>query len=113
MVTSKEDVVSSGQIVSSLCNPAGLARDGVVEKRDFVCWPKGSPWVYFMKPKNPEQTPMISHDGEPKFVKSLSDIKNFGKGSLAGYLDTLAKRYEMAVRRVNVKNPVEEIWQFC
>jgi len=113
MVTNKENVVSSSQAVSSLCSPAGLAYEGVVEKGDFVCWPKASAWVYFMEPRNPGQTPMTSHDGKPKFVKSLSSIRIFGDHTLTGYLNVLAERYGVTVRRVNFKNPVEEIWQFC
>ncbi len=113
MAGNEESVISSDQKVSSLCNPQGLPHDGVVEKGDFVCWPNGSGLVYFMKPKNPNQTPMSSHDGEPKFVKTMPSIRCFGERTLGGYLELLAEKHKMAVRRVNVKNPVEEIWHFC
>lgn len=113
MVTNKGNVVSSDRAVSSLCNPVGLPRDGVIEKGDFACWPKNSGWVYLMRPKNPNQASMTSYDGEPKFVKKMSAVKCFGERSLGGYLQILAERYGMTVRRINIKNPIEEIWQFC
>jgi len=113
MIANKENVASSKWTVSSLCNPIGLPCDGKIEKGDFVCWPKNSEWVYFMKPKNPGQTPKTSHDGEPKFIKSMSDVKNLGSGALQEYLEILAVRYEITVRRVNRANKHEEIWQFC
>ncbi len=113
MVTNEGNVISSNQTVSTLCNPVGLPRDGVIQKGDFVCWPRGNPWIYFMRPKNPGQTPKTSHDGEPKFVKSMSDVKNFGISALQKYLEILAVRYKITVRKVNKANKNEEIWQFC
>jgi len=113
MVTSKENVFSSEQTVNSLCNPVGLPRDGLVEKGDFVCWSRGNVWIYFMKPKNPEQTPKTSYDGEPKFVKLISDMRDLGISILQEYLEILAARGKMVVRRVNKANKNEEIWQFC
>jgi len=113
MIMNKENVISSNQAVSNLCNPIGLPRNGVIKKGDFVCAPENSTWVYFMKPKNPNQIPETSHNGTPKFVQPLAEIKSSGCSTLEGYLSILAAREEMAVRRINIKNPIEKIWQFC
>lgn len=113
MIEVKGSGVPSDLKVSSLCNPMGLPRNGVVKKGDFVCAPEDNTWVYFMKPKNPNQTPKTSHDGTPKFVKSLAEIKSSGCSTLEKYLDIPAAREGIAVRRLNIKNPIEKIWQFC
>ena len=112
MVGNRENLIFS-QTVNSHCNSVGLPRNGKIEKGDFVCWIKGNAWIYFMKPKNPGQIPKTSHDGEPKFVKSMSDVRNFGINNLQEYLEILATRNETTVRRVNKANKNEEIWQFC
>lgn len=113
MIEVKGSGVPSDLKVSSFCNPMGLPRNGVIKKGDFVCAPEDSTWVYFMKPKNPNQIPETSHDGTPKFVQPLAAIKSSGCSTLEGYLNVLAAREGIAVRRINIKNPIEKIWQFC
>ena len=104
---------SIGLALGNPCDPRDLPHDGRVEKGDFVCLPKNSSWVYFMKPKNPKRIPKSIHAGGTKFVKNLSSIKSFGRYSLEGYLLVLAGRNGMLAKKIETKSKNGEIWQFC